>query len=97
MGRSRQGRGAGRGLRLKAASGVRDRGGIRDAAARVEVLGSRPDLGWALGSRLDPGCGTWPVVLGSKPVSGFGSQTHDPEVEAVAGGLGPDAGSRRWS
>lgn len=94
MGRSRLGRGAdrGRGLRLKAASGVRDRGGIRDAATWVEVLGSRPDLGWVLGSRLNPGCGTWSVVLGSKPVSGFGSQ-----VEAVVGGLGPDAGSRRWS
>lgn len=79
MGRSRLGRGAGRGLRLKAASGVLDRGWIRDAATRVEVLGSRPDLGsgaGVLGSRLDPGCGTWPVVLGSKPIVGI--QFPDP-------------------
>lgn len=70
MGRSR----LGWGLRLKAASGVRDCSRIRDAATPVEVLGSRPDLvsrAGVLGSRLDPGCGTWPVVLGSKPIVGI--------------------------
>lgn len=87
MGRSRLGRGAGRGagwgpgLRLKAGSGVRDRGRIGDAATLVEVLGSRPDLGFragVLGSRLDSGLGSWPMHgLGFKAqVSGIGSQTH---------------------
>lgn len=90
MGRSRLGRGAGRGLRLKAASGVRDRLWIRDAATRVEGLGF-----WVQGWIPDAGPGPWSWV--QTPLSGFGSQTHDPGIEAVAGGLGPDAGPRRWS